>query len=250
MPYYSGQGRVYAAQRSPAGEPLTLRWLGNVPELTVNLSTETLDHRESYSGQRLTDFRLVTSKQGELAATLEEFRPENLELALYGVTSATAAGTVVDEALPTGVAAGDIRLLTRQFVSSVVVTDSAASPATLVAGTHYRVHAAMGAIEFLSVTGFTQPFVCDYAYGSARSTAMFRAPQPEVWLRFDGLNTADGNTPIIIDLYRVALDPVQDFGLVSNELQSFQLRGGVLADQTKPADGALGQFGRIILPGA
>ncbi len=247
MSYFSGQGRVYIAQRDASGNPLALRWVGNVPDLKVSLSTETIEHKESYSGQRLTDLQLIKSKDGEFSCTLEDFSIENVELSLYGVTSASTGGTVTDEALPTGVAAGDVRLLSRQFVSSVTVTDSAGTPATLTAGTHYKVHAAQGAIEFLNVTGFTQPFLVDYTYGAAKATAMFRAPQPEVWLRFDGINTADANKPVILDLYRVAIAPTRDLSMIADDLQRFELTGRVLADQTKEADGPLGQFGRLIM---
>lgn len=247
MAYFSGQGRVFVGPRTSAGNAGALRWVGNVPDLKISLSVETLEHKESYSGQRLTDLQLIKSKDGEFSCTLEDFSRKNLELALFGETEAVSSGTVTNEALPEGVAAGEIRLLARQFVSSVVVRDSAGTPAVLTEGTHYRVHAAQGAIEFLSVGTFTQPFLVDYAYGAAERVGMFRAPQPEVWVRFDGVNTADANKPVIVDLYRVSLQPTQDLSLISDELQQFELAGRVLADQSKPVDGPLGQFGRIIM---
>lgn len=247
MAYFSGQGRVYLAQRDTAGNPLSLRWVGNVPDLKISLNVETIEHKESYSGQRLTDLQIIKSKDGEFSCTLEEFSSENFELSLFGQTSQVNSGSVTDEALPTGIADGDLRLLTHQFVSAVTVTDSAGTPA--VEGTDYRVHAAQGAIEFLSVTHFTQPFLVSYSYGAAKRTAMFKSAQPEVWLRFDGINTADGNRPVIVDLYRVAINPTKDLSLISDELQKFELSGKVLADVSKDVSGPLGQFGRIVMQG-
>lgn len=249
MAYFSGQGRVYLAQRDANGNPLALRWVGNVPDLKITLNVETIEHKESYSGQRLTDLQLITAKDGEFSCTLEDLSAENLELSLYGVTSSVTSGMVVDEPLPTDILDGETWLLAHQFVSHVVIKDSASSPATLTEGTHYKVHAAQGAIEFLDVTGFTQPFLVDYDYGAAKSVAMFRSAQPEVWLRFDGINTADANRPVIVDLYRVAINPTRDLSLISEELQRFELSGRVLADLTKDASGALGQFGRIVMQG-
>ena len=246
MAYFSGQGRVYIGTRDASGNPQAMRWLGNVPELKVSLNVETIEHKESYSGQRLTDLSLIKSKDGEFSSVVEDFSIENLELTLYGQTSSVTAGTVTAEALPTGAVVGGIYLLANQFVSSVVVKDSAGSPATLAAGTHYKVHAEQGAIEFLNVTGFTQPFKVDYAYGAAKRLAMFKSAQPEVWLRFDGLNTADGNNRVIVDLYRVVLNPTNDFSLIGDELQRFELTGRVLADTTKQETGPLGLFGRVI----
>jgi hypothetical protein len=246
MAYFSGQGRVYIATRDSNGNPQALRWLGNVPELKVSLNVETIEHKESYSGQRLTDLSLIKSKDGEFSCAIEDFSIENLELTLYGQTSSVTAGTVTNEALPTGATAGGIYLLANQFVSSVVVKDSAASPATLTAGTHYKVHAEQGAIEFLNVTGFTQPFKVDYSYGAAKRLAMFKSGQPEVWLRFDGLNTANSNNRVIVDLYRVVLNPTKDLSLIGDEVQKFELSGKVLADVTKSDTGPLGLFGRVI----
>jgi hypothetical protein len=108
------------------------------------------------------------------------------------------------------------------------------------------VHAEQGAIELLNITGFTQPFKVDYSYGAAKRLAMFKSAQPEVWLRFDGLNTADGNSRVIVDLYRVVLNPSKDFSLIGDDIQKFELSGRVLADTTKSDTGPLGLFGRVI----
>jgi hypothetical protein len=250
MIYYSGQGRVYVGARDANGNPLAMRWLGNVPELRISLNVETIEHKESYSGQRLTDLQIIKGKDGEFSCSVEDFSVKNLELVLYGTTSAVTAGNVTAETLPTGVTAGQIYLLANQQVSSVVVKDSAGSPATLTPDTHYRVLAAQGAIEFINVGTFVQPFKVDYAYGAVNRLAMFKSAQPEVWLRFDGLNTADSNKSVIVDLYRVVLNPAKDFSLIGEELQKFELAGRVLADTTKSDTGPLGLFGRVIQPSA
>jgi hypothetical protein len=250
MPYFSGQGRAYIANRDANGNPLAMRWLGNVPELRVSLKIDTIEHKESYSGQRLTDLQLIRGKDGEFSATVEDFSIQNLELTLYGQTTNVTSGNVTAEVLPTGAVVGDIYLLANQFVSSVVVKDSNATPATLTPGTHYKVHAEQGAIELLDGGSFIQPFKVDYAYGAAKRMAMFKTGQPEVWLRFDGLNTADNNARVIVDLYRVQLAPAQDFNLVGDDVQKFELTGRVLADVTKSDTGPLGLFGRVIQAGA
>jgi hypothetical protein len=252
MAYFSGQGRVYIAQRDTNGNPLALRWVGNVPDLKVTLNIDTLEHKESYSGQRLTDLQLIRGKDGEFSCTLEEISVENLELSLFGVTTSVTSGNVTGETLPTGIVAGETRLLANQFVSSVVIKDSSGTPKTLPSA-QYTVHANQGAITFVDITTggpYTQPFKVDYSYGGAKRTAMFRSAQPEVWVRFDGVNLANSNSPVIVDLYRVVINPTKDLSLIGEDLQRFELSGRVLADLTKPETGALGQFGRMILPGA
>ncbi len=248
MSYFSGQGRVYLAERDSNGNPLDLRWVGNVPDLKITLKVDKTPHKESYSAQRLTDFELVKGKEGELSCTLEDFSKDNLALVLYGTHEAVASGNVTNEAFGEGVIAGSLRLLANQFVSSVVITDSTGSPKTL-PDTQYKVHAAQGAIEFLDVTtggAYTQPFKASYTKGAATRTAMFKSAQPQVWLRFDGINTADGNKRVIVDLYKVSVDPTKDLSLIGNDTQKFELSGMVLADTSKDADSVFGLFGRII----
>ncbi|EMA2618084.1 hypothetical protein QOT48_16910 [Pseudomonas aeruginosa] len=249
MPYFSGQGRVYIGARDTAGNPQGLSFVGNVPELKVSLSVETLEHQESTSGQRLTDLQLIKTKKGEFACTLEELIAVNLSLALYGTTVEQTSGTVTSEALPNPVTAGSLYLLAKQNVSSVVVKDSSATPKTLPA-VQYSLNAKHGSLSITDKTTggpFVEPFKVDYAYGAAQSTALFTQPLPERWVRFEGLNTADSNREVVIDLYRVAINPAKELSIITEELLKFELSGQVLADTQKSATGDLGQFGRIVL---
>ncbi|BAO82915.1 hypothetical protein SMCB_0687 [Serpentinimonas maccroryi] len=249
MAYFSGQGRVYIGARDINGNPAGLTFVGNVPELKVSLSVETLEHQESQSGQRLTDLQLIKTKKGEFACTLEELIAVNLELALYGSTTTATPGTVTGERLPNPVTPGSLNLLTRQNVSAVQIRDSSTPPLTLPAS-QYNVNAQHGSLVLLDVTTggpYTAPFTVDYAHGTAQSTAMFTQPLPERWIRFEGLNTADGNRAVVIDLYRVAINPAKELSVITDELLKFELSGQVLADMTKPVGGDLGQFGRLVL---
>jgi hypothetical protein len=249
MAYFSGQGRVYIGARDSAGNPAGLTFVGNVPELKVSLSVETLEHQEAQSGQRLTDLQLIKTKKGEFACTLEELIPTNLALALYGHSTTVAPGTVTGEALPNPVTAGSLYPLAHQNVSAVQIQDSDSPPKPLPAA-QYQVHAKHGSVLILDATTggpYVEPFTVDYAFGAAQSTAMFTRPLPERWIRFEGLNTADANREVVIDLYRVAINPAKELSIITDELLKFELSGQVLADLSKPTDGELGQFGRLVL---
>lgn len=243
MAYFSGQGRVFIGARDNNGNPQGLVFVGNVPDLKVSLSVETLEHQESQSGQRLTDLQLIKTKKGEFACTLEELIQSNLELALYGSTTAVTAGTVTDETVIATAELGKLYLFGKQNVSSVVVKAGAST----VPDTQYTLNAKHGSIMFTDLTGVTGAITASYTYGAANVTAMFTQPLPERWVRFEGLNTADGNKEVVIDLYRVAINPAKDLSVIGTDLMKFELSGQVLADLTKAIDGALGQFGRIVL---
>lgn len=257
--YFSGQGKVFIAARDVNGKPGNLRWLGNVPALSVALTVTKLEHKESYSGQRLTDLVLVTEKKAALNMTLEDYDPSNLALVLQSsvVTQATAA--VTGEILPTvdsddfdnASALQPIRLMTaKQGIGTVVLKDSTVSPKTLVQGTNYRVlSAAGGMIEIYDTnTGgpFVQPLKVDYTPTAVTAFGLFTQPAPEFWLHFEGINTADGNKNVIVDLFKVQTDPAAELGLIQDAIGQFTLTGAVLVDDERDANGPLGQFGQII----
>lgn len=248
MSYYASfQGRVYLGKRDLNGNPTEVRSPGNVADLKLSLKTEVLEHYESQSGQRSLDHRMIKSKSATINLAIEEFTKENLALALYGTHVASGSGTVTDE--PMGGAApvvGDRYFLAHPKVSTLVVKDSAGTPATLTSGTHYTADTDFGALQFLDITGLTAPFKASYAFGEVSEIGIFTQPLPERFLRLEGLNTAQGNAKVLVELYRVAFDPLKELALISNEYNKFELEGSLLADATKPYDAVLGQFGRIV----
>ena len=47
---------------------------------------------------------------------------------------------------------------------------------------------------------------------------------------------------MLVELYRVAFDPLKEISFISDEYNKFELEGSLLADTTKPFDAVLGQF--------
>ncbi|QIN95177.1 hypothetical protein DLP3_014 [Stenotrophomonas phage vB_SmaS_DLP_3] len=249
--YFSGQGKVFIAERdSVTGRPKQFRFVGNVPELSITMSVDTLEHKESMSGSRLTDLRITREKTCEMSFSLEDFSVENLELGMYGTVSELALATVTAEVLPLALKKGDYVRLDNPKVSAVVVKDGSASPVTLVEGTDYVIESAdFGTIQIIGdLTGKTQPLTVAYSSAAGgKNVNMFTQPAKERWIRFEGLNTADENKPVLIELYRTILDPMGELAVISDDLLKLELSGGVLYDQTKIANAALGQFGRIVM---
>lgn len=244
--YFSGQGRVMLAQRDASGNALQFSDLGNVKELSISIKTDVLEHKESTTGQRGTDLRLQTGKAASVKLVPDNFDMATLALVLYGAKAAINSGSVTNEICPATLAVGDYWCLLNGKVSSVVITDSAGSPGTLTANTHYSVDdARFGTLKILNLGSFTQPFKAAYSKGAAVNVNMLTQAAPERWLRFEGINTADNNNPVLVDLYRMSFDPIADLGLLNSALAEFSLSGSVLADSTKAGDTTLGQYGRI-----
>lgn len=246
MPFFSGQGKCYLATVT-AGVPGVFRYVGNCPVLNVAIETDVIDHKESTSGQRLTDLRIIRGKTAKFSFTIEEFEKKNLALALYGADSIITGSTVTNEAFPT-VAVGDFVKTAKQDLSAIVVKDSAGTPATLTLNTHYEITSAKhGTIKSLNLASFTQPFKIDYTYATATNVNILTQGFTDRWVKFDGLNTVDTNKATLIELYKVNFDPVAQLDLINDDIMKFELSGGALYDSTKEADAVLGQFGRMVL---
>lgn len=149
--YFSGQGVLLVGLRSATGKPMGLRHVGNCPSLKIGISQETVDHKESQSGNYSTDLSIVKSTEVTISAQLEDFNSKNLALLLNSVAKPVAAGTVTEA--PIFASLGAISPLDHLRVSDVVVK---AGSATLTAFDEndedapydYKVNTDAGSIEF------------------------------------------------------------------------------------------------------
>lgn len=79
-----------------------------------------------------------------------------------------------------------------------------------------------------------QALTVDYTFaGQFLIDALTEAPQ-DFYVRFEGLNTAENNQPVIIEVFRFSSDPLKELDLISDAVQQFTLDGSVLADSLQP----------------
>lgn len=248
--YYSMQGKVYLANRNATtGKAEDMRWVGNVSAANIELTTETVDKNESWSGNRALAARLITSKTGTFTATFDEIKAENLALMTHGESADVTASSVVDEPVAFTVAQYDYAQTEFQFISNVVITDSNGTPVTLVENTDYVIDsAAGGVIRFISdPSTFTQPFLVSYDYSDfTRVVAFTQAAAPEYWVRFDGVNTLTDEA-LIIDIYRASFEPAS-LDVINEEFGGMEFSAGMLYDTINADDSATGGYMRVIKP--
>ena len=229
--YYSGQGIVMLAKRDANGEPMGFTPIGNVSDLKISVSVSTIEHKESQTGQRAIDLRLTTETKSALSMTVENFIAANLADALRGSNTTIAGGTVT--ALPVKAYLGKVVALKHLRVSNVVVHDGA-TPLTL--GTDYFVNAEAGSLKFASVIAGVvdgDTLTVGYSYGSQVQVDALTEGAKELYMRFEGLNTAEGNVPVVVEVFKFLTDPLKELSLISDAIQQFTLEGSVLADSTK-----------------
>lgn len=240
--YFSFQGIVTLG--SGGANAIEEYEVGNCPALSIDLAVETIEHTESWSGQRMADLRLIKAKKASVKMTLEGFNLDNLALGLYGTPASRNAGTVTAESLGT-VQAGKVYPLGNPLgVSAVVVKDASNA---VVSTAKYELDATFGAIKVLDTAGTTMPWEVDYAYGAAKNLVMFLNNPAARKLRLRGVNTAQGNAPVIVELHRVQFDPIKNLSMIQDDLGKLEFEGSALADPTKANDPMLGMFGRVIM---
>ena len=229
--YFSGQGVVLLARRTPQGLPMGFVPVGNVPALKISVATSSLEHKESHSGQRGTDLRLTTETKCSLSMTMENFIPENLALVSRGIVTQISNGTAANVTVLGYL--GRISIFPHLRVSAVVVKNGAS---TLSAGTDYTLNSEAGSIKLANtITGFTDgtALTVDYTYETQSVVDGLSTGAEELFMRFEGLNTAQEQKPVNVEVFKISTDPFKELDLIADGVQSFVLEGSVLADNTR-----------------
>lgn len=246
--YQSFQGKLYQAIRDTNGLPAGFKWCGNVPQLNFSLEIEEVDHKESYSGNRLQDEILIKPGKATLKFTVETLPQSNAEMALYSSKVANAGAAITGETQATGLEVGDYIFTKHGNITVVAVKDSAGSPATLTLDTHYSIEdAVFGRIKLLNLASFTQPFKVDYTYAQEIIFPFFANTGVERYFRFEGVNTKlTPNKQIALEFYRSRSKPVSQWEVINEGFWKADLEARILADTTRAADANFLQFGRYI----
>jgi hypothetical protein len=234
--YYSGQGRILIGKRDNAtGRAYGFRHVGNCSALSVDIAVEKFAHKESTSGLRAQDLSVVKSQTATMKTTCESLSNENLALGLYGKSTKVAGAAVVDEFHPFDTVDAGVIALDFPNVSLVTVkTGADKATATAVANVQnaaYEVDPTFGTIYVKDKTKFTGANVyVSYTYGASTKLDVFTNPVPaEVAVRFEGLNTINGEA-VLITIPRVTFDPLTGLQFINDELSNAEFTGNVLLD--------------------
>ena len=248
---WNGQGPVHVGTYDPVKGRPEMGFLTNIYSvgcgnrtLTATPARETTTITESCSGQRLTLKEIETSKSLQIALSMVQFDSRTLARAFYGEAVETVGGTVTGEVLAE-LLPGDYFFLKYPRASSIVVTDSTASPITYVQGTHYAVDDAHhGRCRLIAhPAAHEEPLKVDYAYGASVNIAAFSKANVETGIIFSGVN-GDGQKARVI-IPRISLAMSGDFGWISDEASELSLSGQALYVPELQADPLFGPFMRI-----
>lgn len=232
---YSGLADLYLKPYGVAG---AARAIGSV---SVCQLTPKVDHKEQKNyghagGLLSTRDRLIGV---DVKLTLESLSVANLATALRGTATDVPSGAVAagSEETVTAYLGGLTRLA---FInpSTVVVTSTDATPVTYVEGTDYTVTGG-GIIPLATGTIVDASQVkVSYSYSAQKVIQALTQGAQDYTLHFDGINDADGNSPVIVDLWRLRMAPVKSIDLIADDYAKMELDGQLLFDATQTGVGA------------
>lgn len=251
--FFQGRGNTYLATRDDV-EITGPALLFCQDALSIALTTDSFEHINKCGPVDVPDYRGTKSSSGEVTFSYATVEDKKFAVGVLGTVNAAevAPVAVTGELAPAGLVAGDVYFLggieNHRNITSLVVTDSATSPGTLVLTSDYTFDASTGMVTIVDPSGFTQPLSFAYSHQDPASVSMLSAGSPVYFLRFENINKANNNDPGSLELYKVRFDPAALIDFLSDELQILELKGSVLADSAKAVtDTEFGQFGRRIL---
>lgn len=249
--YYYGHGEGWLGVRNSSGIVTDFDIpLPEMDELSLSFATEKVEHTSKRQSLSAKDLSVVSMMSGNGKMVCSVHSTDLLKVYLFGTTATVVGGAFIaaNAIFPTGVSVGDRLPIPggRKNISSLVIKDSAGSPATLTLNTHYQIEDAdAGIIKFLNLAAFTQPFTAAGAEGAGSAVGLLTQRVYERYLRFKGINLADGDKSCIIDLYKIQIEPAKEWTLLSsgNEPNKYEIGFELLKDTTKAISATLGQYG-------
>lgn len=238
--YISLQGRFYLAP-IVAGVVGAMRELGNVPEFSLEIGADVIEHNESMTGQRTVDFTMVQTTSVSFSGQLEQVDEENLKYILSGTNHVVASESAKIQQLGT-VKIGDEIKLDGYNLTAVSFMDSAETPLAI-PKEKYTLDAVFGTVKFKEA--IASPVTATFTTGAVTHTTLASDFGSEYQLFFKGVNTANGDN-VAVTLHRTKKSPETEFPLIHEELGSYSISGQALSDVSKTVDSNLGLYGYMV----
>lgn len=233
-----GRGAVHFDRFTGAGASTGLRLLGNVEEMTISTTDETVDKYSSVEANSPLLASVPVRRTVELVLTLSEWQAANLALALMGneATVAQSSGTAATVTLA-DVKKGRAYEIGAYRVTNVVVKVGAS---TKTLNTDYTLDATFGVITILASGGILDDDDVVVTYDKPAKTISKvqggAAGAIKGALRFYSDNLSGPNYRLAV--WKCSVIPEGETGFISDEFGNYQLRLKVLDDSVNhPGEG-------------
>jgi hypothetical protein len=237
---YIGKGPIYLGPRDGSGPQIHV---GNstVLNLTPAEEEKSLIDGDSPGGGKYASLKRVTGVA--LNLTVHEWIPQNLAIATRGAASTVSGGAISDEVHNNVQVDGLVRFVKVPDPDlSVTVTDNP-STTTYTEGTDYKRVAAGIVILSGGAIADDDDLLIDYTALASNVVQALVNSGLEYKATFSGLNEAESDRPVIVDVHRLRFGPAQ-LDLKGDDYGAIQLTGDVLKDTGITGSG-LSQYYRI-----
>ena len=228
---FIGAGEVFV---KPYGSPETDGWrlVGNCGALSIAHAEDekfVLDSRNSAGGKAnsITRISAVT-----LAANMWDRTSTNIALGAKGTAAAVASGAAVSE-VQYGWHAVDRRIILNHLNPTSIVVKDVTDVTTYVLNTDYTIDS-LGLITVLSTGAITdgQELHISYSYAAYNKIEALVNSGIEYAVKFYGLNAAQSDTPVVVEMYKVKFGAAGEVSMISDDFVSLDISGEVLSDSS------------------
>lgn len=235
MPYaddysYIGSGQIYIREYGALAPFVDI---GNCSALTASPQEEVKSLVDSTTGSGTrNEVRKITGV--DINYTFTDFSPDNFERATRGTKSATAAGTVTDEAVIAYL--GGWTPLAK-LPSAVTSVKSYTGSTTYTAGTDYIVQD--GGLYIPSGSTIPAPvsnapnLKVTYANVATTTVETFVTSPKKYEMLFAGMNEAQGGKRVRIRMHKVSAGVIQQMAMIGQDYGSGEVGGKLLSDTTR-----------------
>lgn len=245
--YFVGQGSLYVAVRGPGWNyvPQGYTPVGDVSSLHISLGGPLTTYADVGPVSPVT-FGVTPGERMVLSATCENINPRNLLHLMGGKHIASIAGIVTHELVQAWSGKycplKQIALIEFTSLSNTDLTQ------TYLEGADYEIDRAHGTL-WINPDGLildAQMLLATYQYDTHSSMAMGTEALPMLWVRFEGVNVADHNNPVVVDFYKVRPRVLQQFTLIApDQFISLAWEGDIYYDETQTDMTRFGRWFRM-----
>jgi len=254
--YTLGRGKLYLSELDTNGLPQEWRDVGNVPDLTVSVAEEELEHLTTRYGLKVRDKTVTLSKDLGMSFSLDNINDQNLRLFLSGetvdYTNLAVAGITEYQKIADGDIPADPQLVWYQIddaagdraygiqASNLILATTNAIPVVLVLDTDYEVLAEQGLFRLLDSTevqsaitgteGITLELTADVAAVDMDEVRALKDSSIVVAMMFQAVNPANNDEPTEFLFHKVKLRADGDMPLIGEDWTTMPFGGTVEAN--------------------
>jgi hypothetical protein len=210
--------------------PWDFKWNPDAGSFRLNSGTETIGVVKA--GIPLTGTPAGTITTGVLAIT-------SLTAWQTGIVNPVAVGDRVSLWGVTGAGAATVNGIAGTVTAVTATTLSISIPGSAGVVTLATTTMVVPIFDVTSGLGFSQTISAAYTYSAQTLVNSLTLAPQELYLRFEGLNTAETINgtfaPVVIEIFRFSSDPLKELAMISDAFGQFTLEGSVLADGTRPS---------------